>query len=189
MMPYDFKAQARFRYHHASGVSLSSMGESCCCGRVKEEWHEPENNSPPPVFRDILRAHSPAGREASGGLDALTPRAIVFKDQARPLHSFEEFEEDASEKHADDAEPGETSEKDAMPWAEDEKHILEGEADSSPLGKQTSQASTSADDVSDWARSRLPTLIGDPSFGTARWADAQPEGISGGSRSYLEEID
>jgi hypothetical protein len=57
-----------------------------------------------------------------------------------------------------------------MPWAavEDEKRILEGDADSSQhVGKQTSQASTSPEDWTDWSRSCLPTLIGDPNFGTA----------------------
>lgn len=75
-----------------------------------------------------------------------------------------------------------------MPWAaeEDEKRILEGDADSSQhVGKQTSQASTSPEDWNDWSRSCLPTLIGDPIFGTARWADAQQSV----SRSYREEID
>ena len=175
--------------HHISGVSLS-MGESCCCGRVKEEWREPESTSPPPVFRDIQRVHSPAG-EASGEVDALTPKALVFKDQTHALRSFEQVQDDALEnKHGDDAEQDEASEKDAVPWAEDEKHMLEEHAVSQPLGKQTSQASTastSADDVNDWARSRLPTLIGDPDFGTARWGDAEQEGVSSGS--HLEDID
>jgi hypothetical protein len=106
-----FNAQvARFQLHHSSSVSLSGIGESCCCGRVKEEWHEPERKS------------APGGGES------------------------------------------------AMPWAavEDEKRILEGDADSSQhVGKQTSQASTSPEDWTDWSRSCLPTLIGDPNFGTA----------------------
>ncbi|CAK9112475.1 unnamed protein product [Durusdinium trenchii] len=29
------------------------MGQNCCCGRVKEDWPEPDIRSPPPTFRNV----------------------------------------------------------------------------------------------------------------------------------------
>ena len=50
---------------------------------------------------------------------------------------------------------------------------------------QKFEASTRADDANDFIFGNLPTMIGRPNFGVARWAG----GLSESGRSYLEEID